>query len=298
MKKLLLFIFLAPVVLFSQELDATVTINFEQLTAAYKDKLDNFQSQIQDYLNSNKFSSDNWEGDKIKCSFNVFFTAASNETQYTAQLVVVSQRPIEGSQYNSLMLNIFDNSWTFNYERGQSMYFNQSIFDPLTSMLDFYAYIIIGFDMDSYYPLGGSDLFSKALSISLLGSSSRYPKGWMSESTTYNRRVLVDNLLDAKYQQFRQDIFDYSYNGIDLINSPDTREQATMNIIKLINNLYKIKDKIDSRSVLMKVFFDAKAGEIVEYLKDYPDKSIFEKLKKIDPPHTAKYEEILIKSGN
>lgn len=298
MKKILLFILLAPMVLFSQELDATVTINYEQLPAEYKDKLDNFQSQIQDYLNNNKFSLGNWEGDKIQCSFSVFFTAAANETQYTAQLVVVSQRPIEGSQYNSLMLNIFDNFWTFNYERGQSMYFNQSIFDPLTSMLDFYAYVIIGFDMDSYYPLGGSDYFSKALSIALIGSSSRYPKGWQVESSNYNRRILVDNLLDAKYQQFRQDVFDYHYNGIDLLSSPDTRETAIANIVKLINDLYKIKDKIDPRSVLMKVFFDAKAGEIVEDLKDYPDKTIFEKLKKIDPPHTAKYEEILVKSGN
>lgn len=294
MKKIILISVLALIGLkniYSQELDATVVVNYENLPVAAKDRLINFGQQIKDYLNNNKFTKQNWEGDKIKCNFNIFFTGGSDDLIYSAQLVVSSQRPIEGTPRSSLMLSIMDNSWQFRYERNQAMYFNQTDFDPLTSLLDFYAYIIIGFDMDSYYRLGGSEYFSKALEITVKGASSQFPEGWQSKSTAYNRRGLVENLVNAKYQQLRQDIFDYHYNGLDLYHSPDTKAQAQQNIVKLIKNLDKIRSQLDPRSVFLKVFFDAKAGEFVEYLRDYPDKEIFNILKKIDSGHIAKYDE-------
>ena len=298
MKKLLAVLLLLPSFLFGQELNATVMVNMDQLEQAARDRLVNFQQQIQDYLNNTKFTGAPWQGDKISCSFNIFFTSANEDVKYSAQLVVTSQRPIEGTQKNSLMLNILDNSWSFKYEKNQAMYFNQNNFDPLASLLDYYAYIIIGFDGDSYYNLGGSDYFSKAFDLTLLGTQSAYSDGWAAKSTPFNRRVLLDNLLSAKYQQFRQDYFDYHYNGIDLFYNKDSRATAMMNIVKLIKDLAKVRDQLDPRSVLLKVFFDAKAGEIVDYLKDYPDKSIFAVLKKIDPPHTSKYEEALTGATN
>lgn len=275
----------------SQELDATVNVTYEQLPVAAKDRLINFATQVRDYLNNNKFTRQNWEGDKIKCNFNIFFTGSSDELSYSAQIVVASQRVIEGTPRSSLMLNIMDNSWNFKYERNQAMYFNQTDFDPLTSLLDYYAYIIIGFDLDSYYRLGGSEYFSKALDLCVRGASSAFSEGWQTKSTAYNRRGLVENLLNAKYQQLRQDIFDYHYNGLDIFHSPDTKAEAQANIVKLILNLEKAKEQIDPRSVFLKVFFDAKAGEFVEYLKDYSDKNIFNILKRIDASHISKYDE-------
>jgi hypothetical protein len=277
----------------SQELDATVTVNTEQLSNDARDRLDNFKYQVQDYLNNNKFTKKAWEGERIKCTFTLFFTDAPDEVSYSAQLVVSSQRTIENSQMNSLMLSIMDNAWAFRYEKGQAMYFGQTDFDPLTSFLDYYAYIIIGLDSDSYYSHGGTEYFQKALDITVKGGSSKFAKGWQLESTPFNRRALVDNLLNAKYQQFRQDFFDYHYNGLDLFNSPkvDERKLSINNIVKLIKNLEKLRDQIDWRSVLLKVFFDAKAGEMVDRLRGYGDKTIFVSLKKIDAPHTSKYDE-------
>ena len=174
------------------------------------------------------------------------------------------------------------------------MYFNQTDFDPLISFLNYYAYIIIGFDMDSFYRQGGSDFFSKALEIAVRGASSKFSDGWQSASTSYNRRVLVDNLLNAKYQQLRMDSFEYHYNGIDLFYNPQTKQQAMNNISKLITDLYKVKDQLDARSVYLKVFFDAKAGEIAGYIKSFPNKEeLVNMLLKIDPSHTSKYEEAL-----
>ena len=295
MKKVLFLIISIMLISFqikAQELEATVSVNNEQLPTASRDRLDTFKDQIQNYLNNNKYTGKPWQGEKIKCNFTIFFTGASDEVSYSAQIVVSSQRPIEGTDLNSLVISIMDNSWSFKYEKGQAMYFNQSDFDPLTSLLDYYAYIIIGFDADSFYNLGGTEYFQKALDIAAKGASSKFAKGWQIESTPYNRRVLVDNLLNTKYQQFRSDYFQYHYNGLDLLSTKD-RQAGINNMIALVKNLEKAKDQIDWRSVLMKVFFDAKAGEIVERLKGIAEPGIFVTLKRIDASHTSKYEEAL-----
>jgi hypothetical protein len=189
------------------------------------------------------------------------------------------------------MMFILDSSWQFRYEKNQGIYFNQTDFDPLISFLDYYAYVIIGFDTDSYYKLGGTDYFQKALDICIRGGNSSYSKGWQFESTAFNRRGLIDNLLNSNYQLFRQDYFDYHYNGIDLLQTPENRQSALENITKLVKNLDKMKDQVDSRSVLLRVFFDAKFGELIDCLKYYPDKNIFQMLKKLDAPHLSKYDE-------
>ncbi len=286
-----LFLFVASFIN-AQELDATVLVNIEQIKSGDRDRLERFKDQVQDYLNNTKFTKQEWDGEKIKCTFNIFFTTAMDELTYAAQVVVSSQRPVFKSQLSSLMLSVMDNVWVFKYEKGQAMYYNYSDYDPLTSFLDFYAFLIIGLDADSFEALGGSDSFQKAQDICAKGGSSQFPKGWQLESSAYNRRALVDNLLNAKYQQFRQDYFNYHYNGIDLYFSPQ-RKQAMDSMVRLIKNLEKARNQLDGRSVLLKIFFDSKAGEMIEYLRAYPDASIFDTLKKIDPSHAAKYDEAL-----
>ncbi|MGE5681057.1 MAG: DUF4835 family protein [Bacillota bacterium] len=291
MKKLLLVLLFLPVYIFSQELDASVTVNTEKLQTKYRDLLTDFAQQIQGYLNSTRFTSNNWEGDRIKCSFNIFFDSAPDETHYSAQVSITSLRPIYQSSRSSLMLNIIDNNWSFEYQRGQSLYFSQYNFNPLTSFLDFYAYIIIGLDADSFNKLGGSDYFTTAYNISVLGSNSSTPAGWDKTSGAYNRKSFIGDLVNEKYRIFREDYFDYHFNGIDIFR--EKAKEAQANIVKLINDLEMLRTKQDIRGVLIKTFFDAKSNEIISYLSDYQDKSIFATLKKIDPPHIAKYDEAM-----
>jgi hypothetical protein len=290
MKKLFVLILLLPVIYSAQELDAKVTINNEKLLAVYKDKLANFAMDLENYLNSTRFTGQNWEFDRIRCTFNIFFSAAANENSYSAQVSITSLRPVEGSTSPSLMLNVVDNNWEFIYEPGQSMYFIQD-YDALTDFLDFYAFVIIGFNEDSYAELGGAEYFNQAYNIAILGASTPGSSGWDKASSSYNRRGLIDDILNEKYRTFREDYFDYHYNGLDIFTSK--RDESQKNIIKLIKNLEALKTKVDIYGTLIKTFFDAKSGEIVTYLKDYPDKSIFKSLKKVDPPHTAKYDVII-----
>jgi hypothetical protein len=288
MKFLLILLFAVNTLNFSQELNCKVTVNYESIPVVNRELLVDFAQTIENYLNKTKFS-DKWEGDKIDCSFNIFFTGASSEINYSAQAVIISQRPIYNSSKNSLMLSVNDGQWSFIYEKNQILYSSQSVFDPLTSFLDFYAYIIIGLDMDSYEQLGGNDYFTKASDIAILGANSGSRIGWEKSSSSYNRRVLVDELLRERYRPFREAYFNYHYNGLDIFS--EKKQNAFKNILKIVDVLELMKNKVDINSVLVKTFFDAKSGELIDYLKTYPDKTVFKKLKKIDPSHALKYDE-------
>ena len=150
MLRLIFFILIFPVMVFGQELNATVTVDMDQLNPGIREKLENFKSVIEDYLNKNKFTGKAWEGEKIQCNFNVIFSGGGDNNSYSAQLIVLSYRPIEGTQRNSVLMQVLDNPWSFTYEKNQSMIFNQATIDPITSMLDFYAYLMLGLDADSF----------------------------------------------------------------------------------------------------------------------------------------------------
>lgn len=288
MKYLIVLFLAATSILFAQELNCTVTVNLQSIPPSTRDNLSGFQSTVQNYMNQTKFT-DGWQGNKIRCSFTILLLSASNNVNYTAQIIVSSQRDIYKSNNSSLMLTINDNNWSFIYEKNQSLITDFSNFDPLTSLLNYYAYVIIGYDMDSWEEFGGTDYYSKAYDIvNLAASSSANKVGWEKNSNSYSRRGLVDDLLNDKFRPFREAFYQYHY-GIDYYEQNKSNGQKY--IVKAINILNTLRSKIDLSSVIMKVFFDAKNGEIIERLKDYPNKKeVFETLKKIDPAHSAKYD--------
>jgi len=275
---------------FAQELNCRVDVNFESLPVNNRELLADFANVIESYMNSTRFTQQDW-GLKIDCSLTIFFVSASGDVDYSAQIVVVSQRPVNKSDRNSPILTINDAAWSFRYERGQALYSGQSTFDGLTSFLDYYAMIIIGFDMDTFEPYGGNQYFQRAQDIVNLGATSGSSNGWLSSSSSYNRWGLVNDLQAEKYSKFRQSIMEYHY-AIDIYQ--ENKELCQKYIVKLIENLYSMwQTEGILKSVLLTTFFNAKYGEIIDLLKDYKDLTIFEKLKKIDPPHTARYEAVL-----
>ncbi len=273
----------------AQELNCRVTVNYEGLQIRNRELLADFGSVIENYLNSTQFGNEPFEGEKINCTFNIFFTGATSDIDYSAQVVIVSTRPVFRSDRQSPMLTINDANWSFKYERGQPLYSNQAIYDPITSFLDFYANIIIGWDWDSWSELGGNANYQKAFNIANLGINSNFRKGWERTSDAYNRTRFCDDLLNEKFRPFREAFYEYHY-GIDYYQVD--KSQGQNHIVNLIQILSEMRTKMDINSVLIRTFFDAKYGEIVDLLRDYPDKSIVDKLKRIDPSHISKYNEL------
>lgn len=292
MKKIFLLILVVSTYVYSQELNCNVVVNYQNLPVNNRELLADFGNVVKDYMNTTQFTNEAWEGDKIDCSLNIFFTGASSDIDYSAQIVVVSQRPVYQSTRNSPMLTINDPNWTFQYEVGRSMYSNSNVFDPLTSLLDYYGLVIIGFDMDTWEVLGGTPYFKKAFDIVNLASSSQSNNGWLASSSSYSRYGLVSNLLDEKYSKFRAAIFDYHY-GVDIY--AQNKQVGQSKIIEVVNVLYDMYESQGIiKSVLVKTFFDGKNGEITDLLAGYPGvAAIANKLKKIDPSHAGKYETLI-----
>jgi hypothetical protein len=288
MKTVFLILVLMYPYLYSQELNCNVIVNFQNVPVKNRELLADFKNVVENYMNTTRFTNINWDGDKIDCSLNIFFTSAGSDVSYSAQIVVVSQRPVYQSTRKSALLTLNDAEWSFNYEVGQSMYANLDAFDPLTSLLDFYALIIIGFDMDTWEEFGGTPYFKKAFDIVNLASASNSKTGWLPSNKIYSRWGLVSDALNEKYASFRSAIFDYHY-GIDIF--AQNKEVGQAKIVELIDVLYDLSERLGiTKSVFIQTFFNAKFGEITDHLKDYPDKTVFRKLKKIDPSHAGRYD--------
>ena len=285
----LIFLFFS-VTSFAQELNCRVEVNFQNLPVNNRELLTEFAGIIENYMNTTRYTNDDY-AQKIDCSMSIFFTSAGSDVDYSAQIVIISQRPIFNSTNNSPVLTVNDGQWQFKYQKGQALYANQTSFDPLTSFLDYYALIIIGMDMDTFEPLGGTVYFKRAQDIVNLGSNSAASLGWQSSSSVYNRWGLVNEILSATYSFFRNSIFDYHY-GIDIFKQ--NKQLGQQKIAGLIDVLWIMYEKLGSlNSVYIRTFFDSKSGEIIDHLKDYTDSELFSKLKKIDPPHSSKYEELM-----
>jgi hypothetical protein len=290
MKPVIIILIICTSLVYSQELNCHVEVNFENLQVQNRELLADFGSVVESFMNNSKFT-EGWDGAKIDCSLSIFFISASSEVDYSAQIVVVSQRPIFQSEMNSPIVTINDGQWSFRYEKGQAMYAGQSTFDALTSFLEFYALIVIGFDWDTWEEFGGNRYFQKAQDIVNLGASSGSSYGWLSSSAPYSRWNLVNDIMSEKYAAFRSTIFDYHY-GIDIYQQ--NKMLGQQKIASLVNTLYDIYQKSGLiNSVFIRTFFDAKYGEIIDRMKDYSDPEIFNKLKKIDPPHSSRYDSVM-----
>jgi hypothetical protein len=288
--RIFLILFLIPLTFsFSQELNCKVTVNYEGLSVENREKLINFSGVIESYMNTTQFTGQAWDGLKIDCSLTIFFTSAAGD-DYAAQVVLVSTRPVFKSTRQSPMLTVSDPTWSFRYVQNQAMYANQATFDPITTFLDFYANIIIGFDWETWADLGGTPYFNKAFNLLNLSLGSPYKKGWEQSSASYSRWGLCQDLLNDNYRAFREAFYVYHY-GVDEIQvrKKDGQDKIA-NIVAVLEDMQK---KTGINSVLIKLFFDTKNGEIIQLLRDYPDFEIFARLKKVDPPHSAKYDEVM-----
>ncbi|MCL4511341.1 MAG: DUF4835 family protein [Bacteroidetes bacterium] len=271
----------------AQELDCSVTLNYDALSGTDRENVLNLGRNIQSYINNYRWTGDDFKGPKIKVTLNIYLLSASGGV-YTAQAFIGSQRPIYKSNDSSPMVRIMDNAWQFTYTKDQSLYHDEFHFNALTGFIDYYMYIILGFDYDSYNPLGGTKFFQKASNIVAQGQNSDYPQGWQpGGSGTYSRYALVNDIISGKYEVFRKAFYDYEYNGIDMLTSQ--RDSAQVVIANALDKIANIVIQSGSRSALLKVFFDAKYVEIAESLKDYPDKGILQKLAIVDQAHQSTY---------
>lgn len=273
----------------AQELKCQVTVNTDNIGSADRDYLRNFKADVERYMNSTRFTNEDLYGDKINVSLTIFFTQATGPNKYRAQAAISSTRPIyvgnNESDSVTQVLRLLDSQWEFPYVPNQRMYYDEYAFDPLTSFLNYYAFVIIGFDLGTYKPLDGARAFQKALNTATAAQSSSSSADWQSTSG-YSRYGLAQELTNPRNESILQAYYTYHFNGIDLLATEN--RTALDNILAAIESIYKVRQQ-NAMSLMTKIVFDAKAKEIAKIFASYPDASVFDKLATYDPEHRSDY---------
>ncbi|WP_344975387.1 DUF4835 family protein [Compostibacter hankyongensis] len=282
----------------AQELQATVTVMADKVRGTDPKVFKTLQNAIRDFLNTRKWTNRSYApNEKIVCNFLLNIQKAAGDNVYAASLTVQSIRPVYNASYQTNLLNYEDPNVTFRYVEFQPLNFNDNQpggSDPLqanlTAVLAYYAYMIVGFDEDSFVPRGGDAFFKKAQQIVSNAPEGRDINGWKAFEGNRNRYWLVDNLLNSRLNRFHEVFYQYHRKGLDVMY--DHMSEGREAVLKTLSVLNAIR--ADNPNVmLMPLFFTAKSAELAGIFSKAPPQERLEAanlLKQLDPSNSGRYE--------
>ena len=289
----IILIFLFAASLFAQELRCNVSISSQKIQGANQNLFRTMQSDVYEFMNNRKWTEHVYSYDeKIRCNIMIRLDEQISADEFRGSIQVQLTRPVFNSSYETTVLNIKDNDFRCRYVEFQPLEFNEtSNRDNLTNILAYYAYVIIGFDYDSFTLEGGTPYFEKAQAI--VNNSQNAPeKGWKSFESERNRYWLLENILNKSYSDYRKCMYSYHRNGLDIMS--DKIEEGRANIAESLRDIQKVFRRRPSTYILQ-MFFDSKADELVNvFSKTFPDERnrVMTILNEIDPSNGNKYEKI------
>ena len=290
----------------AQELNSTVQVLLQlqkdspqQESSADKKIMQTLQQAIFEFMNNRKWTNDVFQQDeRIESSIVITVTKKNSADEFQGTIQVQARRPIYKSSYNSLLVNILDKNLAFKYVEYQPMEFSESTFmSNLTSILGYYAYVILGTDYDSFSLEGGSAYFQKAQTI-VSNAQTGNDKGWKSFEDNQNRYWIVENILNSTFKPMRECIYKYHRSGFDaMAEDQNSGRAAVLQSLELLKKVHESKPS----SYSMQLFFLAKSDEIVNLFSraDPAEKTkIMELVNEIDPANNTKYIKITESQGD
>jgi hypothetical protein len=280
---------------YAQELNCTVKVSAQKLQTTDPRIFQTLQKALTDFMNNRKWTTDIFATqEKVECSFLVTITSELGGNKFGAQLTVQANRPVYNSSYNSTMLNIVDVDVTLEYLESQPIEYsdNSGSNTNFTSILAYYAYIILGLDYDSFAPNGGAQWYAKAMNIVSLNQNST-EVGWKGFEKPKNRYWMAENLTNSKYDQIHTALYGYHRQGLDkMFDDPDAGRAAVMDALNLIDKM----NSDNPGTMIVGQFFAAKADELTNI---YSKAGQTEKatavtlLSKLDPTNAQRYQKIM-----
>lgn len=288
-----LLFFSLSLVSFSQELNFKVIVNADQIQTTDRAIFRDMERAFANFLNTRKWSNDSYKNyEKIRGTLFLNITKMPSIGNFTANAVITSARPVYNTNYETVLLNFADREWEFEYIESLPLEYNDnSYISNLTSMLAFYAYIVLGMDYDSFSELGGTAYFQKALTVVNNAQSSNRP-GWQALGSNRNRYALIENLNNPQMTELRKNTYRYHRQALDTFDkTPDESRKIVLDVIKNVKNVWSIYPN----SIFVISFFDTKATEIVNIFSDgniSVRREAFDILNTIDPKRNI-YQKII-----
>ncbi len=295
MRKLLTILFF--VAFFSasaQELNCQVQVVSQQVQQSDRRIYETLQKAIFEFINTTKWTNDQYQlTERIECSMFINITERVSADEFKATIQVQSRRPVYKTSYNSTILNTNDQDFQFKYIEFQPLQFSEAtMLSNLTSVLAFYAYMIIAVDYESFSPNGGEIYFQKAMAI-VNNAQGAVEKGWKQFESTSNRYWFIENFLNPRFKLMRESYYKYHRLGMDVMTADmETGRQA---ITECLENIKKVRTD-QQNAYLLRLWFNAKSDELVNiYTSAFPDvkAKVVAILSETDPGNIAKYKKIL-----
>jgi hypothetical protein len=301
MKKTLLLMMVALLCAFNAvaddeatELNCEVEVNSDKISNASKDVFNELKQAVTDYMNTTKWTNATFgTNEKIVCKLMFTLSSWDNSTGVMeGDLQIQSQRPVFNSSYTTTLINFRDTKIHFSFETGQTLVFSElDMEDNLTAILNFWAYMIIALDFDSFELNGGDPYYERAAQVVRLAQSSG-ESGWKAFEDNNNRSAVLSAFTEKQTAPIRQMLYDYHRMGLDQMVVTVDKGRST--ITHTLENLAKIYD-VAPMSVGLTMFKDAKLDELVNiYSKanTTEKETVYEMLYQVYPSETKRLDQI------
>ncbi len=270
MKRLTIFIIAITIAFVSapaQELDATIKINHSKVGTTDVSVFQNLEEVLTQFVNERQWTDLQFqENERISCSFNITVNKYDKTTNaFECSAMIQANRPVYNSQYTTTIYNNRDANFDFSFAEFDQLNFNEENIDnQLTALIAYYAYWIIGLNLDTFSPLGGTDILQRCLNLTNNAQNLEYT-GWKAFENSRNRFAIVNDYLDESMKPFRQLQYDYYRKGLDEMAS--NTERGRVNITTALQeNLKKAKEN-KPLSLLPEIWTDYKRDEIANIYK-------------------------------
>ena len=285
-----------PATLAAQELQAKITINHAQISGTEKSVFDNLQQTLEQFVNDRQWTHLQFQkNERIVCNFNLQVTKYDKDQGiFTCKATIQANRPVYNSAYTSTLYNNVDENFTFKFAEFDQLEFNEEQIDnQLTALFAYYAYLLIGLDLDSFSPKGGEDVLQRCMNLTNNAQNLDYP-GWKAFDNDRNRFAIINDYLDGSMEPFRQLQYDYYRKGLDEMANNVERGRTEITTA-LETGLKKAKEN-RPLSMLPQIWTDYKKDELANIYKgkgtQKEKEAVFEILTSINPSQNKYWGQI------
>lgn len=296
-KYLIAFVLLNLVnILSAQEFEIKVRVQAPKLKLADARLFQQMEKTINDFYNKSKWTSDEFQDhEKIEANLIINITNDLSTNSFTGDFSLQCLRPVYKSSYKTQTFNWLEKNYSFSFEEMQPLNISTNVFiDDLTAILTYYGYMLLGVDYDTYSNFGGTQYFEKAREVvENVPLTNQNIKTWNAQGKDNNKFWLVDNMLNAKYRNFRQSVYEYHRVGLDVMYEEQEKGRAVItSALKEIKNI----GNLDPNNPIVTLFMNSKKTELIEIFKvaGYAQRSsIYTLVSEIDPSGIDDYKELM-----
>lgn len=279
----------------AQELDARVTVNHEKVQGTNTSIFESLETNLTQFINDRQWTNQQYQkNERISCSFAITVNSYNeSENKLDCTLMVQSTRPVYNASYTTTVFSQNDRDFSFTYQEFDQLDFRPDVVDnELTAIIAYYVYLIIGMDLDTMAPLGGTEALQTALTITN-NAQSLTSKGWKAFEDSRNRYALITDLMDGGMEPFRQMQYKYYREGMDIMAENADRGRAA--ITEAVGLLKQAREN-KSMSAWPQLFSEYKRDEIVNIYKGKgtakEKEDIYETFSTINPSQRANWNKI------